>query len=525
MYEPIYIERTPQSNTQNMDEAHLFLIYVLSLFSLIYLFKLVIHKKAKSLPPSPPSLPIIGHFHLINGPIHRVLQHLASKYGPIMSLRFGSRQVLVITSPSAVEECFTTNDITLANRPLLLSGKYLNYNCTALGSAPYGQLWRDLRRLMTLELFSTTRLKHYMGVRQDEVRSLIKDLSKDSFKGFSTVEMRSRIQGMSFNIILNIIADKGFYGTKVEDVKEASEFKKVIRDIFEVSGTSNPGDFIPLLRWIDYHGLEKRLLKLQKKSDSFIQSLIEKCKSKRSGSKGKATKFIDAMLSLQESEPEYYTDDVIKGNILTLLLAGTDTSSVTIEWAVSLLLNHPNVLEKARVHIDEYVGNERLVEETDLPNLPYIQCIINETLRLFPATPLLVPHEPSEDCTIGGFDVARGTMVLVNAWAIHRDPMVWDDPLSFKPERFEKVINEGYRFIPFGMGRRQCPGSGLANRVIWLVLASLIQCFEWERVGEELVGLSEGKGLTMPKDVPLKARCKARQEMSNVLMNLSELVS
>ncbi|KAJ0804701.1 putative isoflavone 2'-hydroxylase [Helianthus annuus] len=525
MYEPIYIERTPQSNTQNMDETHLFFICVLSLFSLIYLFKLVIHKKTKNLPPSPPSLPIIGHLHLINGPIHRVLQHLASKYGPIMSLRFGTRQVLVITSPSAAQECFTTNDIALANIPLLLTGKYLSYNCTSVGSAPYGQLWRDLRRIMTLELFSTTRLKHYMGVRQDEVRSLIKDLLKDSFKDFSIFEMRSRIQGMSFNIIMNIIADKGLYGTKVEDVKEASEFKKVIRDIFEVSGTSNPSDFIPFLRWIDYQGLEKKLLKLQKKSDRFIQNLIEKYKSKRSGLKGNAMKFIDAMLSLQESEPEYYTDDVIKSNILILLLAGTDTSSVTIEWALSLLLNHPNVLKKARAQIDEFVGNKRLVQETDLPNLPYIQCIINETLRLFPAIPLLIPHEPSEDCTIGGFDVARGTMVLVNAWAIHRDPMAWDDPLNFKPERFEKVINKGYQFIPFGMGRRQCPGSGLANRVIWLVLASLIQCFEWERVGEELVGLLEGKGLTMPKNEPLTARFKARQAMCDVLMKVSELVS
>ncbi|KAI7749283.1 LOW QUALITY PROTEIN: hypothetical protein M8C21_004274, partial [Ambrosia artemisiifolia] len=462
-----------------------------------------IHKKSRNLPPSPPSLPIIGHLHLINGPIHRVLQHLASKYGPIMSLRFGSRHVLVISSPSAAEECFTKNDITLANRPLLLSGKYLNYNCTALGSAPYGPLWRDLRRIMTLELFSTTRLKHYMGVRQDEVRSLITNLLKDCVQDFSLVEMRTRIRDMSFNIIMNIIADKRYYGTKVEDFKEASEFKKVIRDIFDVSGTSNPGDFIPMLRWIDYQGLEKRLLVLQKKSDRFIQNLIEKCKSNRNGNsieKGKAMKFIDTIYAF-ESEPEHYTDNIIKGNILVR----TDTSSVTIEWAISLLLNHPSVLEKARAHIDEFVGNERLVQETDIPNLPYIQCIINETLRLFPAAPLLVPHQPSQDCSIGGFDVARGTIVLVNAWAIHRDPKVWDDPLSFKPERFEKVTNMGYRFIPFGMGRRQCPGSGLANRVIWLVLATLIQCFEWKRVGEELVVLSEGKGVTMPKHEPLKA--------------------
>lgn len=188
---------------------------------------------------------------------------------------------------------------------------------------------------------------------------------------------------------------------------------------------------------------------------------------------------------------------------------------------MSLLLNHPIVLHKARAEVDEHIGHERLVQETDFPNLPYIQCIVNETLRLFPAGPLLVPHESSEDCTIGGFDVARGTMVLVNALAIHRDPTVWDDPLSFNPERFEKVEKEGCRrFIPFGMGRRQCPGSGLANRVVGLALASLIQCFEWERIGEEPVELSEGKGLTMPKREPLVAMCKARQQMSHLLMDL-----
>ncbi|KAI3807158.1 hypothetical protein L1987_23082 [Smallanthus sonchifolius] len=506
-----------------MDNIHLFFVSFLFLVPLIYLFKLFTHQKGRNLPPSPPSIPIIGHLHLINGHLHRVLQHLSSKYGPIMALRFGSRPVLVITSPSAVEECFTKNDIVLANRPFLLSGKYLDYDHSTIGAAPYGQLWRDLRRIMTLELFSTARLKSYLGVREYEVRSLIKNLYQDSFQDFAKVEMRSRIQGLSFNILMKMIADKRFFGTGMRDVEEAGRFREVITDVFEASGASNPGDFIPFLRWIDFQGYEKKLLKLQKKTDRFSQNLIEEIRTKRcdsSSEKGKGKTFIDAMLSLQELEPEYYTDDIIKGNILTLLQAGSDTSSLTIEWAMSLLLNHPDVLERARTELDNYIGQDRLVQETDLTNLPYIQCVVNETLRLFPAGPLLVPHEPSQDCTIGGFHVARGTMVLVNAWAIHRDPMVWDDPLSFKPERFEKVENEGCRFIPFGIGRRQCPGSGLANRVMGLALASLIQCFEWERVGEELVSLSEGKGLSMPKEEPLEAMCRARQRMSHILKDL-----
>ncbi|KAJ9560143.1 hypothetical protein OSB04_005303 [Centaurea solstitialis] len=316
---------------------------------------------------------------------------------------------------------------------------------------------------------------------------------------------------------MSLVADKRFYGTEVDDLEEADKFRDMMREMFEVSGASNPADFIPFLRWIDFQGLEKKLQKLQTTSDSFWQKLIEERRSKRDRD-GKT--LIDVMLSSQESEPEYYTDEIIKGNISTMLLAGTDTSSATIEWGMSLLLNHPDVLNRARAEIDEHIGHERLVEETDLPNLPYIQCIVHETLRLFPAAPLLVPHEPSEDCTIGGFDVSRGTIVLVNAWALHRDPQVWDEPLSFKPERFEKTGDVGYQYIPFGMGRRQCPGAGLAKKIVATALASLIQCFEWKRVGEELVNLSQGKGLTMPKEKPLEAMCKVRQRMSQVVTEL-----
>lgn len=188
----------------------------------------------------------------------------------------------------------------------------------------------------------------------------------------------------------------------------------------------------------------------------------------------------------------------------------------TIEWAMSLLLNNPEVLKKARAELDSQVGQYALTDESDIPQLHYLQCIILETLRLFPAAPLLLPHFASDDCTIGGFDMPRGTMLLVNTWAIHRDPKLWDDPTSFRPERFESGESEKYRLLPFGVGRRACPGAGLANRVVGLVLGSLIQCFEWERVGEDEVDMTEGIGLTMPKAVPLEASCKARHIMKKV---------
>lgn len=178
-----------------------------------------------------------------------------------------------------------------------------------------------------------------------------------------------------------------------------------------------------------------------------------------------------------------------------------------MEWALSLLLNHPDVLKKAQKEIDSHVGQNRLVDESDMSSLPYIRCILNETMRMYPAVPLLVPHESSADCEVGGYHIPRGTMLLVNQWAIHRDPELWSDPERFYPERFEST-RDGFSFKPFGSGRRSCPGEGLAMRVVGLTLGLLIQCFYWERIGHELVDMIAGPGLTLPKAQPLVAKCR-----------------
>lgn len=192
------------------------------------------------------------------------------------------------------------------------------------------------------------------------------------------------------------------------------------------------------------------------------------------------------------------------------MIGGTDTTAVTIEWAMTHLLNHPQVLNKVRIEIDNHVGTDRLVNETDLPNLKYLQSIISETFRLSPAAPMLIPHQSADDTKIGGFDIPRGTILLVNAWAVHRDPLVWaDDPGSFRPERFEGIEVKPWELLPFGMGRRTCPGAGLAQRVIALAVGTLVQCFEWEIVSQD-TDIAEGSGLTLAKDEPLTARCKAR---------------
>lgn len=184
-----------------------------------------------------------------------------------------------------------------------------------------------------------------------------------------------------------------------------------------------------------------------------------------------------------------------------------------MEWAMSLLLNHPEALNKAQAEIEKVVGLERLVNESDLARLPFLRCVINETLRMFPVAPLLVPHESSEACHVGGYRVPKGTMLLINMYSIQRDPSYWLEPEKFMPERFEGVegARDGHKLMPFGSGRRGCPGENLALRVISLTLGSLIQCFEWGRIGEEPVDMTVGAGITMPKAHPLMARCRTRE--------------
>ncbi|XP_055804959.1 cytochrome P450 81Q32-like [Solanum dulcamara] len=501
-----------------METALLYSTTSLSILFLLVVLKLVSSKRRKlNLPPSPLlKLPIIGHLYLLKPPLYRTLAKLSTKYGPVFSLQLGTRFVVVVSSPSAAEECFTKNDIVFANRPRLMLAKFIGYNNTTVVGSPYGDHWRNLRRLCALEIFSTNRLNNFQQIRQHEIKLLVQRVFHKSGDNFVIpVELKSELFQMSYNIIMRMVAGKRYYGEEVDN-EEANHFRELVEEVISYGGASNPADFMPAIYLLFFRSTENKLARLGKNMDALLQGLIDEHRHDKS-----RNTMIDHLLSLQESQPEYYTDQIIKGIILVMLNAGTETSSVTIEWAMSLLLNHPEVLEKARTEIDNHVGKDRLVDEADLPKLKYLQSIVSETLRLFPAAPMLLPHESSDDCKVAGFHIPRGTMLLVNAWAIHRDPILWEDPESFKPERFEGVEVESWKLFPFGMGRRACPGFGLAQRVVGLALGTMIQCFEWKRVSEEKVDLTEGKGLTMPKAEPLIARCKARNIVHKVLSETS----
>lgn len=431
--------------------------------------------------------------------------------------------MLVVSSPSAVEECLSKNDITFANRTShTLAGKYLNYNNTALGFSPYGELHRKLRRLTTTELFSTNRLAMFTKVREEEVQLLVKQIF-EGCKGelLSKVDLKRKCLELSFNIMLRVISGKRYYGEDAVAL-EAKEFQILMNEYVELLGNGNLNDCFPILKWIDFQGKKEKMINLMKKMDAFLQKLLDE-KRRNWCNDQKNMTLIDVMLDLQQKEPEFYTHEIVKGVVLVILVAGSEPSATTMEWALSLLLNHPETMNKVRAEIDTCVGQDKLVNESDASKLKYLQMVLMETLRLYPPAPLMLPHESSNDCNVCGFDIPKGTMLLVNLWALHRDPNLWKDPTRFVPERFEEGELGGgeiYNMIPFGVGRRSCPGAALAKRFIGHAIGSLIQCFEWERIGDEEIDMNEGIGLTMPKVEPLVALCKPRQVMVEVISNI-----
>ena len=222
----------------------------------------------------------------------------------------------MVSSPSAVEECFTKNDVIFANRPKFVMGKYIGYDYTVVSLAPYGDHWRNLRRLSAVEIFASNRLNLFLGIRRYEIKQLLLRLSRNSVENFAKVELKSMFSELLLNITMRMVAGKRFYGDDMKDVEEAREFREISKEILEFAGTSNPGDFFPILQWIDYQGYNKRALRLGKKMDVFLQGLLDECRSNKRSDLENRNTMIDHLLSLQESEPEYYTDEIIKGLIV-----------------------------------------------------------------------------------------------------------------------------------------------------------------------------------------------------------------
>ncbi|KAK9097268.1 hypothetical protein Sjap_022765 [Stephania japonica] len=307
----------------------LFLGFLLSFFLLFCYTKLQFHTK-KNLPPSPPALPILGHLHLTKKPLHRTLHAISNQYGPVVLLHFGSLPVLLVSSLPAIEECFVKNDIIFAQRPQILAGSLFSYDFTTLGWAPYGQHWRDLRRIMAAGVFSPASLEMSSDVRFEEIMNLVRGLFGRCSSSTTTsddggkvkVDLKSLFFRMTFDVVMRIVVGRRCFGDDEGENKRMMEF---VRETLAPTMPMTLGDFLPLLRWLGVVKEEKEMEKLQKKRDDFLQSLMDEYKSllrtynttsDSSRSESREKTLMDYLLSLQEEEPQQYTDQIVKGVVL-----------------------------------------------------------------------------------------------------------------------------------------------------------------------------------------------------------------
>nr|GMD75964.1 cytochrome P450 CYP82D47-like [Ipomoea batatas] len=423
-------------------------------------------------PEVPGAWPIIGHLHLLAGrktPTHLILASMADKYGPIFRMRLGSQPVVVVSDSVVARECFRAKDKELATRPKFMASEIMGYNYSMFAIAPYGEYWREIRKIVLLELLSNRRIEMLRKVRESHVRKAIKRTfdhwshNKDPTSGAVVVEMKQWFSRLIINLSIAMLFGE-------EEVADESQLLKSIRNLFELFGETLVSDFIPWLRWMDLGGYEKAMKKTAEEMDCAADRWLKEHRTKRNLKSKEEEDFMDAMLSLFDAPSNqthpfgFDTDVIIKSTCLNLLLGATDTTTITLTWALSLVLNNYDVLMNIQDELDTKIGKFRGIEESDINQLIYIQAVVKETLRLHPAAPLSVPHEAIEDCTINGYHIQKGTRVIPNLAKIHRDPKVWVEPNEFRPERFlttHKDIDikgNNFEIIPFGSGRRMCPG-------------------------------------------------------------------
>ncbi|XP_059310912.1 xanthotoxin 5-hydroxylase CYP82C4-like [Lycium ferocissimum] len=412
---------------------------------------------AAGAPKAPGSWPIIGHLHLLKGqlPVCRTLGLLADKYGPIFQLQLGARPALVVSSWEMVKDCFTNgNDKIFASRPSMVLSKYF-YSGKVFALAPYGPYWRDIRKMVTLELLTNTRLEMLKHVRTSEVNCCIKELYYSNWSNISNdfpaqVNLSSWFEHITCNIIIRMLAGKRFSSSVNEKSgTEEMQFKESIKKALLLGGTFVVSDAIPSLEWMDIGGHIKAMKQTFKEVDSVFDSWLKEHIQKRkdcdtNSPNGDQSDFIDVMLSTlpeETMESGYDRDAIIKATTLILIMTASESTAETLIWALSLLMNDTRSLKIAQDELDEQVGRNRWVEESDIKNLPYLQAIIKETLRLYPPGPLSGPREANEDCYVDKYRIQKGTRLIVNLWKLQRDPRIWEDPMSLNLE----MVHEGTR--------------------------------------------------------------------------------
>ncbi|KAL3341669.1 hypothetical protein AABB24_025937 [Solanum stoloniferum] len=483
--------------------------YLVSFFLFISFLFLLIQKWSnsktlqKKLPPGPWRLPIIGSVHhLTNGVPHRVLKNLSQKYGPIMYLQLGEVPTVVVSSPHMAKQILKTHDLAFASRPETMMGKIICYDCKDIAFSPYGDYWRHMRKLSTLELLSAKMVKSFSPIRQEELSRLLSSIG--SMDVDSPINLPEKLLWF-----MNAATCRSAFGNICKDQKELIT---LIHQAQSLSGGFELADLFPSKKFLHgISGMKSKLMKARNKVDVVLDDIINVHRENRANGKScngesGAEDFIDVFLRIMESGefPFPLTNDNIKAVILDMFVAGSDTSSSTVIWALSEMIRSPSVMAKAQAEVREiFKGKKTFDDETDLEKLTYLKLVIKETLRLHPPTPLLVPRECREETNVDGFTIPLKSKVLVNVWAIGRNPESWKNPESFIPERFEnssiEFTGNHFQFLPFGAGRRICPGIQFGLALVTLPLAHLLYKFDWklpEGINAKELDMTEANGIS-----------------------------
>ncbi|CAK8576015.1 unnamed protein product [Lathyrus sativus] len=484
-----------------------FSFFLSSLFC--YLLFRQYFNRHKNLPPSPPfKLPIIGHMHLLGPLLHQTLHNFSLKYGPLFSLNFGSVLCIVASSPHFAKQLLQNNELSFNYRIQTTAIKRLTYD-SSLAFAPYGDYWRFIKKLSMNELLGSRSINNFQHLRAKETQNFMTLLANKA-KTCETVNITEELLKLTNNVISKMM------------LGEVEEAREVVRGVTEIFGEFNVSDFIWLFKKVDFQGFGKRIEDLFLKFDTLVERIIckrEETRKKNKGqnSNGQARDFLDILLDFVENQ----TSDVkiqrvhIKALTMDFFTAGTDTTAISTEWALVELMKNPSLLQQAREEIESIVGKNRVVEESDVPNLPYLQAIIKETFRLHPPVAMVTRCCVSE-CKVENYVIPENSLLFVNVWSMGRNPEIWKNPLEFRPERFLKdgegdsvdVRGQHFQLLPFGSGRRMCPGVSLAMQEIPALLGCIIQCFDFKvvdnKTGEILndvgdMDVDERPGLTAPR--------------------------
>ncbi|KAK8957421.1 Flavonoid 3',5'-hydroxylase [Platanthera zijinensis] len=491
-------------------------IFICSLLLSLAIHLFLLRRHRRRLPPGPPNFPILGALPLIGPMPHSGLARLAARHGPIMFLKMGLRPVVVASSSAAARSFLKTLDAQFSDRPAGVMSKQVSYNGQDMVFADYGPGWRLLRKISSIHLLGGKAMARWGDVRRDEVRHMLQFLRKQGEFGIPVTISDLLVRSMA-NVIGEIVMSKRVFD---EEGKEAKAFKEMIKGLLVGQGSSNIGDLIPAIGWLDLLGVRKKMMGLHRQFDEMISRLLSE-HAATAGRRRERPDLLDLIAAGKvagENGADELSEVNIKGFIADLFVAGTDTSAIVIEWAMTEMLRNPQILRRAQEEADRVVGRHRLLEESDIPNLPYLQAVCKEALRKHPPTPLSIPHYTSEPCEVDGYEIPGKTWLLVNIWAIGRDPVVWTDPLRFDPKRFlkgkmEKIDPMGnyFELIPFGAGRRICAGKQAGMLMVQFFLGALLHSFDWSLPeGVVELDMGEGPGLVLPKAVPLLALVRPR---------------